>query len=87
MKKTTQAKGKRSYRLLTGMTFLSVVVSTLLGALVSFDACLSAVLGGITVITLAAILSLAVESAAEIRRAENEAKAITSVSRKMAKRS
>jgi len=87
MKKTMQTKGKRSYRLLVGLTFLSVLISTLCGALVSFDACLSAVLGGIIVITLSAILSLAIESAAEIRRAENEADEIASVSRKMPKRS
>ena len=87
MKKATKTKGKRSYRLITGTTFLAVVISALCGALGSFDACLSAVLGGITVITLGSILSLTVESAAEIRRAENEAEEISSVSRKMAKRS
>ena len=87
MKKATQTRGKRSYRLLTGLSFLAVLVAVLCGALVSLDACLSAVLGALTVIPLAAILSLTVESAAEIRREENESKEIGAVSRKMPKRS
>lgn len=86
MKKGTQSK-KRSYRLLGGMTFLSVLISVLLGVFVSGDACLSGVLGGITVVTLAAILSSAYDCATEIRREEKEAGEIVPVSRKMPKRS
>ncbi|MBO4284202.1 MAG: hypothetical protein J5958_06230 [Clostridia bacterium] len=87
MKKAMQTRGKKSYRLLAGMSFLSVLIAVLCGALVSLDACLSAVLCALTVVPLAAILSLTFESAAEIRREENEAKEIGAVSRKMPKRS
>ncbi|MBP5610890.1 MAG: hypothetical protein J6X72_06090 [Clostridia bacterium] len=73
MKKKTQPKTRRSYRLIGVTTFLSLVISVLCGVFVSFDACLSAVFGGITVITLGAILSAGLESAAEIRRERNEA--------------
>ena len=66
MKKTSQTRTRRSYRLIGGMTFLSLVISVLCGVFVSFDACLSAVFGGITVITLGAIMRAAVESAAEL---------------------
>ena len=73
MKKTSQTRTRRSYRLIGGMTFLSLVISVLCGVFVSFDACLSAVFGGITVITLGAIMRAAVESAAELRRERTEA--------------
>ena len=86
MKKKMQ-KTRRSYRLLGTMTFLMVLTSVLLGYFVSVDACLSALFAGATVITLGAILSSGVESAAEIRREENEAAEVASVSRKMPKRS
>ena len=45
MKKGTQKREKRSYRMLGGLTVLSVLVSVMLGLFVSSDACLSGVLG------------------------------------------
>lgn len=87
MKKGTQTREKRSYRLLGGLTILSVLVSVMLGLFVSCDACLSGVLGGIVVVTLSAILSSACDCAIELRREENEARQIGEVSRKMPKRS
>ena len=86
MKKKTQ-KTRRSYRLLGCMTFVSLLASFLLGFFVSMDACLSALFGGATLITLGAILSFAVESAAEAERERAEAAEVASVSRKIPKRS
>lgn len=86
MKKRTQKKG-RSYRLLGALTVLSVLVSLLLGLLVSEDACLSALFACATLISFGAILSYGIESAAEVRREKNEAAEVASVSRKIPKRS
>ena len=85
MKKTSQTRTRRSYRLIGGMTFLSLVISVLCGVFVSFDACLSAVFGGITVITLGAIMRAAVESAAELRRERTEAGGFADVSAEKAR--
>lgn len=87
MKKGTPKRVKRSYRMLGGLTVLSVLVSVLLGLFVSSDACLSGVLGGIIVVTFSAILSSACDCAIELRREENEEREIGAVSRKMPKRS
>ena len=86
MKKKTQRR-KRTYRLLGVVTFLSILVSVLFGFFISEDACLSALFTAATLITLGAILSSALESAAQIARERNETVEIASVSRKMPKRS
>ena len=86
MKKRVQKRG-RSYRLLGSMTVLSVLVSLLLGFLVSEDACLLTFFAGATAITFGAILSFGIESAAEIRREKTEAANVASVPRKIPKRS
>ena len=72
MKKATQKRAKRSYRTIGVMTVLSGVISVLFGVFVSLDACLSAVFGGVTLITLSSILSAGVECAVEIRREKTE---------------
>ena len=62
MKKRVQKRG-RSYRLLGVVTVLAILVSLLLGFLVSEDACLAAFFAGATAITFGAILSFGIESA------------------------
>ena len=86
MKKKAQNK-RGSYRLLAVLTTLLILTSVLLGFLVSEDACLASLFGGVTLITLGAILSFALVSAVEIEREKSEAEKVASVSGKMPKRS
>ena len=86
MKKKAQ-NGKGSYRLLGALTFFLALTSVLLGFFVSEDACLASLFGGVTLITLGAILSFALVSAVEIEREKSEAEKVASVSGKMPKRS